>query len=287
MTDASSLGMGLNVATKLAVKNSIEKIKIESGAKEVNFWGKVQGSKSDYLVIVATFVSDSITQKWYFSADSGLTFAQLPEIDDFVVGKSGLHRSFFTGNPSQIYKDPKPKKVNEDGEEEEEEEEEEEPEEEEGEDGVKKPKERRLNELERLAYTVSSINDSTCIVPKGAAYLTPTSEILSNASFNLTPADISNMSSYLLFRNPTNPSTLAAIRRDSATNNFNFLDALGDGEPAGVWSLQTDADGLTVSIRSLVWPGFEATFTANRGTSYGAGYYFGSGLKNEDVLFMI
>jgi hypothetical protein len=280
---ASSLGMGLNVATKLAVKNSIEKIKIESGCDLVQLWGKIQGARNDYLIILAVKITDSITKSWYFSADNGLTFAQLPEVDDFVIEKSSLHRSFFTGNPSQIYKDPKPKKLNEDGEEEEEEEEEEpEPEEEDGEGG--KPKERKLNELERLAFSVASIEDSTCIVPKGAFFLTPTSEIKSNASFSIPPAEISNISSYLLFRNPINKSTLARIRKSSATNNFDFLDPLGDGEPAGVWSMHTDADGLGVSIRSLVWPGYEAKFSAN---NTGGGVYFGTGLKNDDVLFMI
>lgn len=150
----------------------------------------------------------------------------------------------------------------------------------------KKPKERKLNELERLASSVQTIDDATCIVPKGSSYLTPTSEIVKNAAFPGLPADAAkSLDSYLLFRNPTNPSTLACIRKDGATNNFGYLDQVGDGEPSGVWVVQSDASGLNVSLRSLQYPGYE--FNIKAGSSVCGGLYFGNGLKNNDVLFMI
>lgn len=48
---------------------------------------------------------------------------------------------------------------------------------------AKKLADRKLNELERLAYQVRAIDHDTAIVPKGQYYLTATGEILQNHAF--------------------------------------------------------------------------------------------------------
>lgn len=45
------------------------------------------------------------------------------------------------------------------------------------------PSKRKLTELERLAETVQRIDRATCVVPKGAFYLTATGDIVRNDSF--------------------------------------------------------------------------------------------------------
>ena len=234
----------------------------------------------------------------FCSNDEGVTFAQLPSPDDFVSAKSPKIRGLFTGNPSLKYKDPDaPPRVNEDGEieesDEEEEEEEDEPidEDEVDEDGnpiVRQPPPRRLTELERLAFNVREIEHSTGIVPRGAYYITATGEILKNPSFNgLTVDDSRKLSSYYLFRNAEDPSTLASIRKMGVANHSDFLDPLlpKNSKVKHTWSLQVADSGIEVSLRSLLFPGFEYVLEAGSNTYTGG--YFGSGEKNEDILFML
>jgi len=273
------------------VKQSLKKLKIDLlGQGTVSFWGKISGTERDYLILgEVTTKGDRIQKSFHVSTDLGLTFSKLPETDGFVAEKSNMIHSLFKGNLSQTYKDPAKVKVyDEDGEEEEEEEEEdEEDEEEEDEDGQpKKPKERKLTEVERLSYTVQSIDDDTNIAPLGAFQLTPTGEIIKNNSFpGLSPSDVSKLGSFVYFRDPVRTATLARIRKAGIANIPDFLDQLGEGKPTGVYSVQTDASGLTASVRSLEWLGHE--FNCEAGSTDYSSQYFGNGLKNHDVQFMI
>jgi hypothetical protein len=232
------------------------------------------------------------------SNDEGVTFAQLPSPDEFVSSKSPKIRGLFTGNPALKYKDPDaPPKVNEDGEiesdEEEDEEEEEEPidEDEVDEDGnpvVRAPPPRRLTELERLSFNVREIESETGIVPRGAYYITATGEIQKNPAFEgLSVEDSRKLSSYVLLRDAQHASTLASVRKMGVANHHDFLDPIVPqaSKIKHTWSLQVSDSGLDVSLRSLLYPGFEYTLEAGA-TNY-AGGYFGLGEKNTDILFML
>ena len=66
---------------------------------------------------------------------------------------------------------------------------------------------------------------------------------------------------------------------------FDFLDRIGKDKPSGSWSLQLDARQKTVSVRSLLWPGY---FAFHRlGSDLFGGVYVGEGSKNVDLPFMI
>lgn len=230
-----------------------------------------------------------------------MTFAQLPAPDEFVSSKSPKIRGLFTGNPALKYKDPDaPPKVNEDGEIEsededadEEEEEEEEPidEDEVDEDGnpvVRAPPPRRLTELERLSYNVREIESETGLVPRGAYYMTATGDILKNPAFEgLSVEESRKLSSYQLLRDAQHASTLASVRKMGVANHHDFLDPVvpKSSRVKHTWSLQVADSGLEVSLRSLLYPGFEYTLEAGA-TNY-AGGYFGLGEKNNDILFML
>jgi hypothetical protein len=51
------------------------------------------------------------------------------------------------------------------------------------------------------------------------------------------------------------------------------------------WSIQTNPSGLNVAIRSFAYPGYEFKAEANS-KSYSSAY-FGTGLRNEDLAFML
>ena len=72
---------------------------------------------------------------------------------------------------------------------------------------------------------------------------------------------------------------------DEAIFYKKFLDDLQDDKPKGCWSLQKDSTGFKLSLCSLKWPGFIAYHQA---CSHVFGYaYFGNGLKNFDLPFML
>ena len=64
-----------------------------------------------------------------------------------------------------------------------------------------------------------------------------------------------------------------------------ILDPIASDFPKGSWSIQTDSSGTVARIRSLLWPGYIAYHVAGTGSFGGA--YFGTGLKNKDLAFMI
>jgi len=273
--------MALNVSERLALKNSLRKIKLDENQPGVSFWGKITGNRADYLIAKSQVVTDKIAKSYYFSVDNGLTFAKLPDLDDWILEKAPKIRGPFTGNPAYNYKDPDAPKKNPDEEEEEEEEEDEV-----DEAKQKDPPPRKLFELERVSHAVNSIEADTCVVPAGAYYMTPTGDVSVDRSFKgLSSQDVQNISSYLLLRDPRNSSTLARIRKQGVSNITSFLDAITENQPAGLWSVQTDESGENVSVRSLVWPGYEFKTEVNSPDFVGA--YFGSGERNDDVLFML
>lgn len=298
--DLSVLGQGLTIAQKLAIKNSLIKIKLQENKQDIRFWGKINGTQSDYFLAVSTSVSDSIQKDFYWSNDEGATFSQLPAPDDFVSSKAPKIRGLFSGNPTLKHKDPDaPPPRDEDGnlieldsdEEEEEEEEEAFDEDEVDEDGnpiERPPPPRRLTELERLSFAVQQIEHDTGLVPRGSWYVTPTGEILRNPAFSgLSLEDARSLANYQLFRAPVLPATLAASRKAGVANHHAFLDTLAasSAKLKHAWSMQVSEAGLEVSLRSLLYPGFEYQIEA--GTNSYAGAYFGTGEKNGDLLFML
>lgn len=266
------------------------KIKLNENYDEVAFWGKIMGKQRDYLIGCATSIGENIQKSFYFSSDNGLTFSKLQPVDEWVAERCVKTRGMFTGNPAQTLKDPF--KVPKAGDEGDEEEEEPEPEENEGDEGDEKgekevdPSKRKLNETERLSWTVKAIDDDTCLVPRGTYFLTPTGDITRNETFKgLRQAEACKLDSYLLFRDPQCNATFARVRKLGVNNNFDFLDTVEQDKPRGLWSLQSDESGSKVAMRSLVWTGFEFSLDLNTQCSQKA--YYGYGCRNDDVLFMI
>jgi len=285
---SSFMGMGLNVSQRLATRNALMKVKLNENFDEVTFWGKIMGKQRDYLIACATITTETISKSFFFSSDNGLNYSKLPAVDEWIAERCAKTRGMFTGTPGQVLKDPlKIPKEGDEGDEEEEEAAEEEGEgDEEAKNNANDPSKRKLNELERLAWTVESLDKDCCIVPRGCFYLTPTGEIARNQSFaGLRQAEATKLDSYLLYKDPESVSTLARIRKLSVCNNFDFLDTVEQDKPKGTWSLQTDESGCKITLRSLVWTGFEFVYDLNA-QSFG-GCYYGYGCRNDDVLFMV
>jgi len=277
MVSGEYLGCALNVPQRLAIRTSLSKLRISENNPDITFWGKISGSTRDYYIAQGTTSTDCIKKTYFVSSDEGINFSKLPEVDDFIQSKVVSVRGLFTGNPANIYKDPNAPA----------EEEEEEPEEDEGdEEKADDPSKRKLTELERLSHTVQSIDNDTCVRPRGAFYMTPTGLIQENKAFSgFNSSGNKNLDNYLLFRDPQCGSTLSKMRKLGVTNNSAFLDPIAEDKPKGVWVAQVDAGCTEARLRSLVWPGYEFKMQVLSNSYSGA--YFGNGMKNEDVLFML
>lgn len=248
-----TLGKKLNLSQEIAVKNSLQKIKLNENLATIAFWGAITGAENDYLIAMATSTSSVIAKSFYCSVDDGLSFSKMPETDSFVDENASAIQSMFKGNLAQVYSTS--------------------------------DSERKLTELERLAWVAKAIENDTAMVPRGAYSRTPTGEIVPCSGFaGLSPADAAKLDNYLMFRNPALPSTLARARKAGVSNNTDFLDVVGEGKP-GAFSLQQDESGSRTSVRSLEWLGH--SFSLNAGDSAGTPVYFGDGIKNVDLGFMV
>lgn len=67
--------------------------------------------------------------------------------------------------------------------------------------------------------------------------------------------------------------------------NHDFLDSIERDSPIGSWAVHKDASGSIVTLRNLLWPGSYFYHRANT-PLYGT-VYFGDGIANEDLPFMI
>lgn len=76
------------------------------------------------------------------------------------------------------------------------------------------------------------------------------------------------------------------IRQAGIANVTEFLDPLSEEQPKGAWVIKAEPSGLQFAVRSLQWPGFELKITCHDSRGHTAAY-FGTGLKNEDLLFVL
>ena len=141
----------------------------------------------------------------------------------------------------------------------------------------------KLTELDRVSWTISSINDECCIVPKDSLILTSSKIMQENRNFSgLNRNDANKLDSYLHFRTPRDPYSVSKYRKATAMNDTEFLDPITNDLPKGMflffgflrsvlqkicnlyysgcWRLQSKKAGLEVNIKNLLWPGFEFNF---------------------------
>jgi radial spoke head protein 9 len=283
-------GYALSLSEKLAVRGSLTRIALDENFAQVRFWGKIMGTAKDYLIACATVTTAAITKHYYFSNDGGVKFAKLPAVDAFITERATVAKGMFSGNPENLYRDPgagEPEEEEEEEEEEDEMDDDYDPDDPDQPPRIKKPKERKFYELDRLVFTVAAIDTDTCITPVGLQYLTATRQIFQNRNFNgLSIAQASQLSSYLLYRNPESENTLARVRKFGVANNADFLDRCQEGLPDRIWKVQHDSSGVNFTLRNMIWSGYEFHLQAHSAGAF-CGAYFGYGQRNDDVLFML
>ncbi|MCQ2817287.1 MAG: hypothetical protein MJ252_08490 [archaeon] len=153
-------------------------------------------------------------------------------------------------------------------------------------DNIKKeePKENFTEKL-KLSYLVRQIDYDTFVVPEGAFKLSPQHEIRINRGFKgICKEEISAMNKWMHFR-PTSEEKTKELEEDNAVFSFDIFDSIVNDTMKGSWSLQVDSSKSSCNVRSLLWPGYFASLQGNTGLF--CGLYYGNGMKNLELPFMI
>lgn len=274
-------GYCLTVEEKSALKVSmLQRARQEKIAGKMLFWGKIFGEMNDYIVVYTLVPTAGFPERRYFyCTTTNAVLKAMPAMTDEFVELAKASAGRFSGEPD------KPLGVQEEQDEGEEDEEGAEDGPEDG-GGEEKPKKERFAEHHRLAYTVALIDHDAAIVPKGAFLLDATHQVIKARAYEGLSYEAAGMKrNYFHFRKPETPKAVATMAREGLVRSSDFLDPISGDTPQAIWGLSHDETATKVVLRSFYWPGY--TFFHEVGTGTYGGAYFGYGLANRDVAFML
>jgi radial spoke head protein 9 len=260
-------GGTLSVEERSALQASLILLKESQHFKEIRFWGKVRGLARDYLICqgtideagnVAPFDAPRIT----FKSTDGVVWTTLADVDDETRAKCAAFNDLFTGDLGKI------SGAVEGG----------------GEDGEVAPD--AVTEEKRLAALVAAVDESCAVAPIGALLLDARHRVVPSPSFKgLAPEQAMDLKCYVHWRMPTQADKKKAFDTKGLTQTSDFLDTIHADQPTGVWSPIFEPSACLATLRNNMYPGF-VSFASMNGSSYGY-VYFGNGVRNDDIAFML
>eukprot|EP00928_Gymnodinium_smaydae_P088230 TRINITY_DN72337_c0_g1_i1.p1 TRINITY_DN72337_c0_g1~~TRINITY_DN72337_c0_g1_i1.p1 ORF type:complete len:294 (-),score=75.41 TRINITY_DN72337_c0_g1_i1:84-965(-) len=276
-------GNVLNCQEITCLQAALGVLKSSERLQEVYFWGKIFGSgvggeqakgPSDYFICYGLSAPEfEFPAKTFFFACEDFVFKPLPRLTDELADKIielGLDAPI-TGVPDRVVEPPKEGEAEEAGD----------PAEEEAAD---KPK--KLTEADCLAQIVAEIDFDTAVVPKGAYALNEEHSVIPSSGFRgLGLTESTALAKYVHFRPPTSVAALRALARSDIQFYSDFMDGVDGDLPKGCWAVRQDPSLSTVTLRSLMWPGYIGYHAP--GTNRFGGLYFGYGQKNRDLPFIL
>lgn len=90
---------------------------------------------------------------------------------------------------------------------------------------------------------------------------------------------------YMHFRKPESFKGIALLKKPGIIKSGDFLDCIDKDAPKGVWSVGIDNTGTMSYVRNMFWSGY-SFYTAIDSSEFG-GVYFGNGVANHDIAFML
>eukprot|EP00927_Polykrikos_kofoidii_P072583 TRINITY_DN68684_c0_g1_i1.p1 TRINITY_DN68684_c0_g1~~TRINITY_DN68684_c0_g1_i1.p1 ORF type:complete len:274 (+),score=58.79 TRINITY_DN68684_c0_g1_i1:62-883(+) len=260
----ASSGHVLNVQELTSLQAGLIELQTQVKSRAVYFWGKMFGCTSDYYIAYEVGEADfEFPSKTFYCAGEDFKFVQLERLTEEIADRVidlGLD-SPFTGNLSA------PVENGAGG-------------------GTAAEPGQKLVESHRLAQVVQEIDFDTATVPKGAYALNEAHVTVDNSDFRgLSLSEAKDLKNYVHFRPPTSVAALRAFAQSDAEFFKNFLDPLESDLPKGCWAVRQDLSVSLVTLRSLNWPGYSAYHIP--GTKKFGGAYFGYGMKNNDLPFIL
>jgi hypothetical protein len=268
-------GLCLNIQEDAGLETALLDGALKNNLPKLEFWGKITGTTSDYLIAVGYSPEYPFPKKTFFwTTTSEAHELKVMKVldDDYAAHAKTLLNTPFTGDPATPYEivrpegyEPPPPKTDENGE-------------------PIPPEEFR--EEHKLAYHVSVIDNEVSIIPKGAWICDATHQVIKNVTnCGLTHEAAGSLRNYLHFRYPENDRSKQALVKPGVVRHGDFLDNLEDDQPKGCWGVHYDPTAKYSIVRSFYWPG--SYFCHEIKTGNYVSVYFGDGLPNNDILFML
>lgn len=133
---------------------------------------------------------------------------------------------------------------------------------------------------------VYSIDDDCAVVPSNAVLLTASKEILPNYEYRgLDVGAASLLESYRHYRDSKSQLTRERVQNTLYHFKGEFLDTVGQNHVTGAWNVNVDESQRFANVRSALWPGYQFYASLDNCTHFGG--YFGNGIKQEDLAFII
>lgn len=268
-------GLCLNIQEDAGMETALLDCKLKNNLQSIQFWGKITGSTDSYLVAVAYTNEYPFPKKTFFwtttKASHELKLMKVLD-EDYSPHAKTLLNTPFSGDPATPYEivrpegwEAQPPKQDENGE-------------------PIPPEEFR--EEHKLAYAVAAIDAETSIIPKGAWICDATHQVIRNVTNQgLTHEAAGSLRNYLHFRQPQTERAQEALVKPGLVRHGDFLDNLADDEPKGCWGVHYDPTAKYAVVRSFYYPG--SYFCHQIGTGNYVSVYFGDGMPNNDILFML
>jgi len=268
-------GLCLNIQEDAGLETALLDGALKNNLPKLEFWGKITGTTDSYLIAVGYSPEYPFPKKTFFwTTTSEAHELKVMKVldDDYAAHAKTLMNTPFTGDPATPYEivrpegyEPPPPKTDENGE-------------------PIPPEEFR--EEHKLAYHVSVIDNEVSIIPKGAWICDATHQVIKNVTnCGLTHEAAGSLRNYLHFRYPENDRSKQALVKPGVVRHGDFLDNLEDDNPKGCWGVHYDPTAKYSIVRSFYWPG--SYFCHEIKTGNYVSVYFGDGLPNEDILFML
>ena len=142
-----------------------------------------------------------------------------------------------------------------------------------------------FTELDRLSFVVHKIEKDTHVIPQGAFKLTPIHEIRQNDVFQgLNKEEMIKIEMYQHFRPVETVEKKEQLERNEGILQTDVFDSLSTDKPKGAWSIRVK-EGYIVVLRSFLWPGYSFYHVGTTDEYWGV--YFGDGIMNKDLPFML
>jgi len=262
----SLFGTGLNAEEISGLEVAVLQRKLEENLSgKMLFWGKIFGSTQDYLIIcnLNTF-ADFPEKKYYFCTTSNYMLKAFPTLKPEYEDIASKISIAFTGDASFFAysgEEPEP-------------------------DDPEAPPVERFREIHRLVYTVNNIDNDCAIVPRGSYLIDATKKVIQNAYFQgLSFHTSMEARAYMHFRLPQSQQGIALLKKPGIIKSGDFMDCIDKDMPQGIWSVSLNDSGTVSSVRSHYWEGY-GFYSIINSSEYG-GVYFGIGVPNYDVAFML
>jgi len=259
-------GNVLSLSESTGLQSSLPLLQKNSKFTKVFFWGQLRGTTADYLI--AFGIEESYHNKKFFFCQDAVSWAQLPLVTPEMEAKCEKIAApgfMLTGDRSKVTELP-PEPVPEGTEE----------------DPPPEEEKKTIEEQERLAVIVKTIDEECAMLPAGALVKQPNGKVEDSQTFKgLEFSKALTLKSFVFINKPKEVS----VNADAITASTDFLTECDNVVPKGALVSKFDESMNVVCWRSLLYEGFIGYSMV--GAPMHGYCYFGSGLKNANIAFML